>query len=181
MSKAYYYCKNFSFKEVNNLFAYATKDPSSLTRHQRISRLYKGMIRKLMAQHIFTVKNVNYDRFYAEQYRVRKDFDAILAEDACPKLTELTIEKYELYIEDAFEPYAAMHECRPHSNLWGKHVLWGDKALETDHVGFYTQEVSAFAQPTDVAFHEEYPHMVSAWVYDHTYLDPEFDYEDREA
>ena len=41
MSKAYYYCKNFSFKEVNNLFAYATKDPSNLTRHQQIVRLYK--------------------------------------------------------------------------------------------------------------------------------------------
>jgi len=41
MSKAYYYCKNFSFKEVNNLFAYATKDPSSLTRDQQIVRLYK--------------------------------------------------------------------------------------------------------------------------------------------
>jgi hypothetical protein len=41
MSKAYYYCKNFSFKEVNNLFAYATKNPSSLTREQRVARLYK--------------------------------------------------------------------------------------------------------------------------------------------
>jgi hypothetical protein len=41
MSKAYYYCKNFSFKEVNNLFAYATKDPTHLGREQRIARLYK--------------------------------------------------------------------------------------------------------------------------------------------
>ena len=41
MSKAYYYCKNFSFKEVNNLFAYATKKPENLTQHQRIVRLYK--------------------------------------------------------------------------------------------------------------------------------------------
>ena len=41
MSKEYYYCKNFSFKEVNNLFAYAAKDPSSLTKKQRITRLYK--------------------------------------------------------------------------------------------------------------------------------------------
>ena len=30
-----------------------------------------------------------------------------------------------------------MHECRPHSNLWGKHVLWGDEALATDHIGYY--------------------------------------------
>ena len=47
------------------------------------------------------------------------------------------LEKYELYIERHFEPYAAMHECRQHSNLWGKNVPWGDKALETDHYGYY--------------------------------------------
>ena len=41
MSKAYYYCKNFSFKQVNNLFAYATKSPELLTTEQRITRLYK--------------------------------------------------------------------------------------------------------------------------------------------
>jgi len=36
------------------------------------------------------------------------------------------IEKYEFFIEEHFEPYAAMHESRQHSNLWGKMVLWGD-------------------------------------------------------
>ena len=41
MSKAYYYCKNFSFKEVNNLFAYSTKNPALLTQEQKINRLYK--------------------------------------------------------------------------------------------------------------------------------------------
>ena len=39
------------------------------------------------------------------------------------------LEKYEYYIEQTFEPYAAMHESRQHSNLWGKMVLWGDEAL----------------------------------------------------
>ena len=70
------------------------------------------MLRKLMAQHIFTIRRTNYDRFYDEQYRVRRDFDRILAADADPTDIELTLEKYELYIEKHFEPYAAMHECR---------------------------------------------------------------------
>ena len=66
MSKAYYYCKNFSFKEVNNLFAYAVKSPNTLTQNQRIVRLYKGTIRRLMALHIHTIKRVNFDRFHDE-------------------------------------------------------------------------------------------------------------------
>ena len=138
------------------------------------------MIRKLMAQHIFTIRRTNYDRFYDEQYRVRRDFDRILAADADPKDIELTIEKYELYIEKHFEPYAAMHECRMHSNLWGKHVLWGDEALNTDHFGYYSGEVKAFGEPSGANYQEQYPHMVSAWVYDHHYLDSEFNYDDLE-
>jgi hypothetical protein len=31
-----------------------------------------------------------------------------------------------------------------------------------------------------VHFHEQYPHMVTAWVYDHKYLNDDFNYEDLE-
>ena len=138
------------------------------------------MLRKLIAQHIFTIRRTNYDRFYEEQYKVRQDFDRISAPDADQKDIELTLEKYERYIEYHFDPYVAMHACRPHSNLWGKDVIWGDKALMTDHIGYYSKDVPAVAQPTTANYHEEYPHMVSAYVYSHHYLDSEFDYEDLE-
>ena len=95
------------------------------------------MLRKLMSQHVITIKRCDLDRFYDEQYRVRRDFDKIYKPDANPKEIELMLEKYELYIQNHFEPYFAMHECRTHSNLWGKMVLWGDKALMTDHIGYY--------------------------------------------
>ena len=138
------------------------------------------MIRKLLAQHIFTIRRTNYERFYDEQYKVRRDFDRISAPDADQKDIEFTLEKYEKYIEYHFEPYVAMHASRPHSNLWGKDVLWGDEALMTDHIGYYSKDVKAFGQPTAANYHEEYPHMVSAYVYSHQYLDSEFDYEDLE-
>ena len=129
---------------------------------------------------MFTVKRCDFDRFYSETYRVRRDFDKIYRPDADPKEVEAMLEKYELYIEQHFEPYAAMHECRTHSNLWGKMVLWGDKALETDHIGFY-KPVKLFGTPSDGNYHEEYPHMVTAWVYDHQYLDASFNYDELEA
>lgn len=89
------------------------------------------------------------------------------------------LEKYELYIEKFFEPYAAMHESRPHSNLWGKTLLYGHDALATDHIGFYSP-VLVHGKPSSVHFHEQYPHMVTAWVYDHKYLNADFNYEDLE-
>ena len=36
------------------------------------------MLRKLLAQHVFTIRKTNIDRFHDEQYRVRRDFDKIL-------------------------------------------------------------------------------------------------------
>ena len=63
------------------------------------------------------------------------------------------LEKYETYIENTFEPYAAMHECRQHSNLWGKMVSYGDKALETDNIGFY-KPVPVFGVPSENDYHE---------------------------
>lgn len=99
MSKAYYYCKNFTFKEVNNLFAYSAKDPSHLSKQQKMTRLYKGMIRKLMAQRLFCIRQTDYDRFYEEQHAVRRDFDRIMAADADPHDVDVTLDKYEHYIE----------------------------------------------------------------------------------
>ena len=178
MSKAYYYCKNFSFKQVNNLFAYSIKDPSLLTRKQRITRLYKGMLRKLLAQHMFTIRRPNVDRFHDEQYRVRRDFERMLKSNDEQEVNTL-LEQYELYIEKYFEPYAAMHESRQHSNLWGKMLLYGPTALATDQIGYY-KPVLLHGEPSSVHFHEQYPHMVSGWVYDHKYMNEDFDYNDLE-
>ena len=96
------------------------------------------MLRKLLANHVYTVKKVDFNRFHDEQYRIRRDFDKIYnLDNTSNKETEIMLEKYESYIEQHFEPYAAMHESRTHSNLWGKMVHYGDKALECDHFGYY--------------------------------------------
>jgi hypothetical protein len=89
------------------------------------------------------------------------------------------IEKYELYIEDAFEPYAAMHDSRQHSNLWGKMLIYNNDALQNDHIGYY-KPVLRSGKPTSVHFHEQYPHMVTPWVYDEKFLNEDFNYDDLE-
>ena len=59
-------------------------------------------------------------------------------------------------------------------------VLWGDKALATDHFGYY-KPVLVHGEPSKADFTEQYPHMVGAWVYDHQYLNAEFNYNDLES
>merc|ERR1712048_446820 len=90
------------------------------------------------------------------------------------------IAKYEHFIQENFEPYAAMHESRQHSNLWGKMVLWGDDALKTDHVGYYSKNVLINGAPLAGHYHEEYPHQTGAWLYDEKYINEDFNYEDLE-
>ena len=108
-----------------------------------------------MATHIHTIKRVNFDRFHEEQYTARRDFDKIFNNpNATDKEIDAMIAKYEHFIEENFEPYAAMHESRQHSNLWGKMVLWGDDALKTDHIGYYSKDVLINEAPTAGHYHE---------------------------
>ena len=76
-----------------------------------------------MSMHVFSTKRPNFDRFYDEQYKVRRDFDKIY-NSKDEKQIQWMLEKYELFIEQNFEPYASMHERRPHSNLWGKMLIY---------------------------------------------------------
>lgn len=39
--RAYYFHKNFNWKEINNLFCYDVKMPERLSMRQQIMRLYK--------------------------------------------------------------------------------------------------------------------------------------------
>ena len=135
-------------------------------------------MRKLLALHVFTVRRTNYDRFYEEQYKVRRDFEQIYNSND-EKEISVMLDKYELFIEQNFEPYAAMHESRQHSNLWGKMLLYSNKALQTDHIGYY-KPVLMHGEPTTVMFNEQYPHMVTAWMYDEKFLNDDFKYEDTE-
>ena len=109
-------------------------------------------MRKLFAEHVFTVRRPNFDRFYDEHQKIRTDFDKIYkSKDALE--VQVMLEKYETYVERQFEPYAAMHASRPHSNLWGKDLVFNDAALQTDHVGYY-KELPINGIPTEVHFHE---------------------------
>eukprot|EP00349_Pseudokeronopsis_sp_Brazil_P001237 CAMPEP_0202956692 /NCGR_PEP_ID=MMETSP1396-20130829/1194_1 /ASSEMBLY_ACC=CAM_ASM_000872 /TAXON_ID= /ORGANISM="Pseudokeronopsis sp., Strain Brazil" /LENGTH=146 /DNA_ID=CAMNT_0049673825 /DNA_START=103 /DNA_END=543 /DNA_ORIENTATION=- len=119
------------------------------------------------------------ERFHSEQYQARRDFEQLL-NSTDEKERAAMLEKYELFIEANFEPYAAMHECRPHSNLWGKHLNYPAEALASDPIGYYKPK-TLYESATDVHFHEEYPHMVTAWVYDEKFLNDDFNYEDMEA
>ena len=135
-----------------------------------------------MSQHVHTIKRVNIDRFHDEQYRVRRDFDKIFGNpEATTDEVNAMLDKYEHFIEMHFEPYIAMHESRAHSNLWVKMVLWGDDALKTDYVGFYSKNNLVNSTPTAGHFHEQYPHQVQAWMYDENYINTDFNYDDVEA
>ena len=177
-TKAYYYCKNFSFKEINNLFSYGVKDPSRLTKHQKLIRLYKNSLRKIQNIHLYKTKDSNYEAFLEEARKLREDFEK-LQKTKDEREVEVMVEKYELMIERYFQPYVSMHESRMHSNNAGKLIVWGEEALLTDHHGYYSQNVLVAGRPNEAAFNEEYPHMQTAWMYENLFIDETFDYREE--
>ncbi|CAI2380954.1 unnamed protein product [Moneuplotes crassus] len=174
MSKAYYYVKNFTFKEANNLFAYQVKDPSVLTRYQRITRLYKGTLRKLLANYVFTLRGRDYEVFFEETRKVREDFDKLMSSND-PLLFDATISKYEKVIEDLWIPDASLNHSRPYSNLGGKMPTYPSELLEWDPYGYYTKDRLVSGEPTGVGFYEELPDQANAWTYESLELNDDFD------
>ena len=106
--KAYYYAKNLSFKEVTSLFAYNVKDPSLLSQNQRITRLYKNTLRKIMLNTFFTVGSKDWDGMHEEMRLARMDFDKIWNTDDQLAIDAM-IEKYELFLEEHYDADAPLH------------------------------------------------------------------------
>jgi cobalamin biosynthesis Co2+ chelatase CbiK len=79
--------------------------------HQTLAFLifskFRGTLRKLLATYVFTTRGRNYERFYEESRKVRDDFEALAASED-PLLFEATIDKYEMLIEELFEPDASL-------------------------------------------------------------------------
>ena len=66
-----------------------------------------------MAMHFFTVKRVDYERFLEESRRARDDLEAIMDSNDDRHIAAI-FHKYEQYIEENFEPYAALRKSFYH-------------------------------------------------------------------
>ena len=144
-----------------------------------MTRLYKGTLRKLLATHVYTVRKKNYDNFHTEARKVREDFEKALSGFDDNLLYDSTVEKYELFVEQKFDPLASLNHSRPYSNLTGKDVTIGDGVLQADPIGYYKERLVT-GEPTGVGFYEEYPDVSSAWTYSDFEVDDMTPFEDDE-
>jgi hypothetical protein len=59
-------------------------------------------------------------------------------------------------------------------------LLYSNEALMTDHVGWYSKNRLVAGEPSnEYTFHEEYPHMVSGWIYEDLYANEDFDFSEN--
>ena len=175
--KAYYYCKNFTLKEMNNLFAYNCKETQFLSREQKMTRLYKGVLRKLQSIHYWTCGHNCYETYMAESWKARQDFDKIW-NSTDPVEIDAMLQKYETFIEDHFEPDFAQHKSRPHGDQHGKLLSYSDHQFEADPIGYYSKKMLVSGEPSQAGFYEEYPNMTGSWMYTTSFTNDNFDYSD---
>ena len=86
------------------------------------------------------------------------------------------LEKYEIYIENYFEPDFPLHQSRPHSPMYGKIPIFSDSQLASDPIGYYSKNLLVSGEPIGSGFHEEYPNASHSWYYEQYFIDPTFDY-----
>ena len=106
MSKAYHFVKNFTFREVINLYAYGVVDPSVLSTKQSVFRLYRNSLRRIFAYHFFAVllSPTDIQECWDQSRKTREDFDKVINGNWDPREVRILKDKYELLHETYFEP-----------------------------------------------------------------------------
>ena len=107
---------------------------------------------------IFVTGPSQLDQFLEEIWAARADFDKILNSND-QWLINITLEKYELYIQDHFEPDFPLHVSRPHSNMHQKMIIYSDSQLASDPIGYYSKDRLVTGERLESGFNEEYPNM----------------------
>ena len=93
MSKAYFVHKNFDWGTMLNLLCFSVKNPASLTKTQKVSRLYRSVMRQNIAENMHN-SSASMDYFLEEHYRVRQDFNLMLSLSPSDPIFTTKMEEY---------------------------------------------------------------------------------------
>jgi len=163
MSKIYHWHKNFTFKEIMNLFSYGTKNPETLTHNQKLTRLYRSTLRKIYATQLEGYKT-DFTEFNKSLTRTSLEFEKMTKMDPESIELEKLFEKYEKYQEDNYDPSMVVEECRPYSSTSARYLIWSDDALKHDPFGYYARKLTSEKRPEEnFPIFEDYPMNDTRW------------------
>ena len=74
MSKAYFVHKNLNWPTMLNILCFSVQNASVLTKQQKVSRLYRSVMRQNMAKNIHS-SSACMEYFLEQHYQARADFD----------------------------------------------------------------------------------------------------------
>ena len=121
MSKAYYFGKNFTFKNIMNLLCYSTQTPEKLTSTQKVTRLYRleflifldffhfciflirAQLRDIYATNLRGVRP-DFVLFNESITATRREFQKLLDMPVDSLEFNSKLEKYEKILENNFDP-----------------------------------------------------------------------------
>lgn len=179
MSKAYFIHKNFDWSTMVNLLCFSVKNPSTLTKTQKVTRLYRAVMRQNMAENIHN-SSASMDYFLEEQFKVRKDFDTLRSMTQSNPLWEETFEKYVRFIDDNYDPTMFIDDSRAYAPTAGRYVIYTEESLQFDPFGYYKdRRVSQNTPHPSMPYQMDFPHTDSQWIYNEQYS-PEEQKSDQE-
>eukprot|EP01017_Pseudomicrothorax_dubius_P028949 TRINITY_DN3485_c0_g1_i1.p1 TRINITY_DN3485_c0_g1~~TRINITY_DN3485_c0_g1_i1.p1 ORF type:complete len:193 (+),score=57.38 TRINITY_DN3485_c0_g1_i1:115-693(+) len=164
MSKAYYFVKNFNFRQIMDLLLYSTQKPQLLTHHQKVTRLYRATLRKYYAQKLEGWRT-DFSDFNRSITLAQRDFSKMLELPQTSLEFQNLLKKYEAYHEETFDPSMVIDDTRPYSPSAGRYLVWGDENLLVDPFGYYSgdRRLSETAPSPQMPYYEDYPQNDSHW------------------
>jgi len=148
---------NWKWRALLNLCAYSVKDPSTLTHHQRFTRLYKACLRRHHLINIMRLRwaTANHKNFFEHAEKCRKDFEN--ARTMKPEDLELFMRECEEWLELTFFPAVSQWPVRVYTNKFHLNVPYPEPFHDYDPAGYYKPRPIFGTSPTAGPYYHEYP------------------------
>jgi hypothetical protein len=146
MSKAYYFVKNFRYKQTVDLFCYETLFPAKLTTTQRTTRLYLNILRSSQREH-FHEHRGQIQSFMDRLVYFRGCFEELLERDREIEFVNKKHAEMEKEVAHMYDVELFVRENRPYSRSSGKYNTFSNEDLAYDPFGYYGEKMAHEANP----------------------------------
>ena len=162
-----HYRVNWKWRTLLNLCAYSVKDPSTLTRDQRFTRIYRACLRRHHLLNVVRLKflTAHHKNFFEHAEKSRKAFEK--AKDLNEQEYENFMKDVEEWLEITFFPAVSHWPTRLYSNKYHLNVSYPDAFHEYDPAGYYKPKPLFGLVPSTGPYFQEYPKSPNFFLIEH--------------
>ena len=158
---------NWKWRTLLNLCAYAVKDPTTLTKAQRFSRIYRACLRRHHLINVVRLKtgSAQHKNFFEHAEKTRKAFEK--AKNFSEDELNIFMKEVEEWLEITFFPAISHWPTRLFTNKYLLNIAYPDSFHEFDPSGYYKPKPLFGTLPEAGPYFADYPRSPNTFYIDY--------------